>query len=105
MIEKILTAAGLPHRAARYPDPPAETYAVYFDEVTADGPDGVNCIYTHDVMVELYELRQDDAAEAAMEAALDAQGIAWAKQARYWLPTVQRYQVIYEFSYIEKRRI
>ena len=105
MVETILQAAGLPHKSARYADPPAGTYAVYFDDVAADGPDGINCIYTHDVTVELYEPRQDDAAEAALEAELNARGLIWTKQSRHWLQSVQRYQVIYEFSHIEKRRI
>lgn len=104
MVDTILNAAGLPFRQARYANPPEGTYAVYFDEVTADGPDGHNRIFTHDVTVELYESRQDAAAEAAIEAAIDAQGLHWAKQSRYWLNAVNRYQVIYEFSYIEKRR-
>jgi hypothetical protein len=104
MIEKILKDAAVPFRQARYADPPAGTYAVYFDEVTADGPDGHNRIFTHDITVELYEPRQDAEAEAAMEAAIDAQGLHWAKQSRYWLKSINRYQVIYEFSYIEKRR-
>jgi hypothetical protein len=104
MIETILKAAGLPFRQARYADPPAGTYAVYFDEVTADGPDGINRIFIHDITVELYEPRQDVEAEAAIEAAIDAQGRPWAKQSRYWLKSINRYQVIYEFSYIEKRR-
>lgn len=104
MIEKILTAAGLPFRQARYADPPKGTYAVYFDEVTADGPDGYNRIFTHDVTVELYQHRADDEAETAIEAELNARGIPWTKQAAYWLKSIQRYQVIYEFSYIEKRR-
>lgn len=104
MVEKILNATGLPFKQARYADPPEGTYAIYFDEVTADGPDGYNRIFTHDVTVELYEPRQDADAEAAIEAALDAQGIHWAKQSRYWLKAINRYQVIYEFSYTEKRR-
>ena len=104
MIKTILKAAGLLFWQGRASDPPAETYAVYFDDVTADGPDGYNRIFTHDVTVELYEPRQDDDAEAAIEAELNARGIPWTKQARYWLDDVRRYQVIYEFSYIEKRR-
>lgn len=104
MIETILKAAGLPFWQGRALTEPAETYAIYFDEVTADGPDGYNRIFTHDVTVELYEPAQDDAAEAAVEAELNARGIPWTKQARYWLDNVRRYQVIYEFSYIEKRR-
>ena len=104
MIDTLFKAAALPARPAQWADPPKATYAVYFDSVEADGPDGHNWIYTHDVMVELYEPTQDAAAEAAFESALNAQGIPWTKQARYWLQNVQRYQVIYEFSYIEKRR-
>ena len=104
MIKTILNAAGLPSWQGRAPSPPAETYAIYFDDVTADGPDGYNLIFTHDAMVELYEPTHDDAAEAAIEAELNARGIPWTKQARYWLDSVRRYQVIYEFSYIEKRR-
>jgi hypothetical protein len=103
MIENLLRAAALPARAAWYPDPPAGTFAVWQDNVEASGADGRNLIYTHDVMVELYEPTQDDAAETAFEAVLNAQGIPWTKQARYWLKDTRRYQVIYEFSYIEKR--
>jgi hypothetical protein len=104
MVKTILKAAGLLAWQGRAPHPPVETYAVYFDDVTADGPDGYNRIFTHDATVELYEPTHDDEAEAAIEAELNARGIPWTKQARYWLDSVQRYQVIYEFSYIEKRR-
>jgi tetratricopeptide (TPR) repeat protein len=41
-------------------------------------------------------------AETAIEAELDARGIPWSKQDRYWLQDVQRYQVIYTFSYTSK---
>lgn len=104
MIDNLLSAAGIPGKRARFADPPKGTYAVYFDDVTADGPDGLNRIFTHDCTVELYEARQDDKAEAAFEAELNAQGLPWTKQDRYWLDSVRRYQVIYEFNYIEKRR-
>lgn len=104
MVKEILNAARLLFWQARCPAPPAETYAVYFDDVTADGPDGYNRIFTHDVMVELYEPTHDDASEAALEAELNARGIPWTKQARYWLDNIRRYQTVYEFSYIEKRR-
>ena len=104
MIKTILKATGLLFWQGRCPAPPAETYAIYFDDVTADGPDGYNRIFTHDIMVELYEPNHDDATEAALEAELNARGIPWTKQARYWLDSVHRYQVVYEFAYIEKRR-
>ena len=104
MIKSILTAAGVQFKRSRFPQPPAGTYAVYMDDVETEGPDGINAILRHDVTVELYEPKPDDAAEAAIEAQLDAAGLTWAKQDRYWLQEEQRYQVIYEFTYIEKRR-
>lgn len=105
MIEKILTAAGVKHKRTRFLQPPATTYAVYMDDQSTDGPDGINAVITHDYTVEVYEPAPDDAAEAAIEAAINAAGLRWTKQDRYWLQDVQRYQVIYEFIYIEKRRI
>lgn len=102
MINEILTASGVPFRETQFLRPPAKTYAVYMDDVTADGPDDANRIFTHDVTVELYEPKPDPDAEQAIEAELNSRGIKWTKQSRYWLQDVQRYQVIYEFSYIEK---
>lgn len=107
MIKAIMQAAGIPNRRARYPGPRSGTYAVYHDRVTTDGPDGINAIYTHDYTVELYTNDPDeaDAAEAKLEAALNAAGRVWSKEDRYWLQSEQRYQTVYEFSHIEKRRI
>ena len=105
MVNKILTTSGVRFRQTRFITPPAGDYAVYMDDVTADGPDGINRIFTHDITVELYLVGLDNAAELAIEAALNAEGVPWTKQARYWLQDAQRYQVIYEFSYIEKRRM
>ena len=105
MVKDILQAAGIVFRRARFSSPPATTYAVFFDDIETDGPDGGNSIFIHNYTVELYEPTPDDAAEEAFEAALNARGISWTKQDRYWLQDEQRYQVIYEFTYIEKRRI
>lgn len=103
MIKTILDAARVPFREARFIKPPAGTYAVYLDDVETDGPDGMNRIFTHNITLEVYEAKPDDKAEAAIEDALDAQGLRYTKQGRYWLQTEQRYQVIYEFSYIIKK--
>ena len=102
IIETILNAAGVPFRKTRFIKPPAETYAIYMDDIETDGPDGMNRIYTHDITVELYETAPDDAVEAAIEAAINAEGLRWTKQDRYWLREEQRYQVVYEFTFIEK---
>lgn len=112
IIDGILTAAGVLHRRARFPTPPADTYAVYFDDISTDGADpvspsasgGLPRIYHHSVRVEVYEPKPDDKTEAAIEAELDARGIEWTKEDRYWLQEVQRYQVLYEFSIINKTK-
>lgn len=106
MITKILDEARVSYRQSRYTEKPLpDTYAVYFDDREMEGADGVNCLVTHNVTIEVYESKPDDATEAAIEAALDAYGVEWTSQARYWLQDEQRYQVIYEFTYMEKRRI
>ena len=104
MVNSILTASGLPYKETRFPNPPEGTYAVYLDSVSADGPDGMNLVLTHDVIVELYEQQPDPQAEETVEQAITAKGLHWTKQSRYWLDNVRRYQTIYEFTYHEKRR-
>lgn len=108
MIKKILTAAGFieneTFRRSRFLSPPAGTYAVYMDDVETDGPDGLNLLKTHNYTVEVYEPAPDDAAEEAIEAAIDEAGLRWTKQDRFWLQDEQLYQVIYEMTHIEKRR-
>lgn len=103
MINQILKAAGVTYRRTRFPKPPAGTYAVYMDDISTDGPDDRNSIFTHDYTVEVYEPTPDDATEKAIEAALNDRGIQWTKQDRYWLQDEQRYQVIYEFTHISKQ--
>ena len=83
MIKEILTAADIPAQEARFPDPPAVTYAVYFDSVTADGPDGINRIFTHEGTVELYAPVIDPEAKRRLEAELDARGIHYTTQGWY----------------------
>lgn len=106
MVSEILTAAGIQARGSRFVKPPAGTYAVWFDTVHADGADGEPPrIFTHDVTVELYAPKRDDAAEEALEDAMGARGLKWTKHDRIWIQSEQMYQTIYEFSYIEKRRL
>ena len=104
MIEKLLKAAKVPAKESRYADPPETTYAIYFDDIVTDGPDGLNWIIYHNGTVELYEPRKDARAEKSFEDQLDAAGIYYTKSSRTWVSAIQRYQVIYEFTLIEKRR-
>lgn len=102
MINEILTAAGVLYHETQFSRMPAKTHAVYFDEVEPDGGDYVNLVYRHDITVELYAPKPDPEAEAAIERELNARGLKWHKQPRYWVQDALRYQTIYEFSYIEK---
>jgi hypothetical protein len=110
MIKEILTAAGVTNKQGRFPKPPEVTYAVYFDDVEVEAADrvspatraGLPRIYHHTGRVEVYEPKPDDKTEHAIEAELDARGIPWSKEYRYWLQEVQRYQVLYEFYYTTK---
>lgn len=112
MIKEILTAAGVEHAQGRFLRMPDGTHAVYFDDIEVDAadrveppiPGGLPSIRTHNITVELYEPAPDDEKESAIEAELDARGISWTKQDRYWLKDLQRYQVIYEFTYHTKTR-
>ena len=105
MVNEILDASGIQYRRTRFQGPKPGTYAVYTDDVATDGPDGLNLIKTHDITIELYESQPDDAAEEALEAAMDAAGVRWKKRDRFWLQQEQKYQNIYEFTYITKRRV
>ena len=105
MVDKLLTAAGIAARRSRFIKPPAGTFAVWMDDVSTDGPDGMPpCIFTHDITVELYTDKPDPTAEAALETQMSARGLHWTKQERFWIQSEQFYQTIYEFTYIEKRR-
>lgn len=103
MINNILKPTGIPYKETMFSRAvPDKTYAVYHDDVEVEGPDNENRIYMHNITVELYEPKPDPKAEAAIEAQLNARGIKWTKQSRYWIAEAHRYQVIYEFTYITK---
>lgn len=110
MVNDILTAARIEHAQGRFLRLPAGTCAVYFDdiEVTAadrvPDPAALPRIYKHNVTVEVYEPTPDDPSENALEAELDARGLEWTKQDRYWLKDLLRYQTVYEFAYTSKSK-
>lgn len=108
MVDKILTGAGfikdVTYRETFFRKPPTSTYAIYLDTLNTRGADNLNLLTEHEVNIELYEYSKDPEAEAKIEAELDANGVEWIKQPRYWIQEEQLYQVIYEFNYIEKRK-
>ena len=107
MIKNILTAAGVEHKQGRFLRMPEGTHAVYFDDLEVETADPVASvkmprIYHHTVTVEVYEPAPDDVTERAIEAELDARGLSWSKQDRFWIKDAQRYQTVYEFAYTSK---
>ena len=102
MINKILDPTGLPYKESRFLTPPKSTYAVYMDAIERRGGDNINLVTQHDISIEVYEYSKDPDAEKAIEDQLDLLGIEYTKVPRYWLQTEQLYQVVYDFSYVEK---
>ena len=105
MIKQTLTAAGIPHKPARFPDPPQGAYAIYFDSVSTDGPDlGQSTHEVHDDTVELYAPSIESGTEALnrLRTQLESRGIRYTTQGWYWLDSLRRYQEIVEFSHIVK---
>lgn len=106
MVNKILTESGFAinktYKECRFIKPPNTTYAVYLDSFSCNGADDVNLIKDHDYTIELYEYSPDPDAERRIEDSFDNEGISYDKQERTWLESEGLYQVIYDFSYIEK---
>lgn len=104
MVDKILEAAAIPAKPARFADPPA-LHAVYFDSKEADGPDiGLATSIAHSCTVELYapNISVGNDAMLRLQSELGARSIRFTTQGWYWLSAIQRYQEIIEFTYTEK---
>lgn len=106
MVDKILQKAGFilnkTYRENRFVRPPKSTYAVYTDAREVRGADYLNLIADHDIDIEVYSYEADSDAEKRVESAFNFYGVEYTKQPRIWLDNEQLYQVIYEFSYIDK---
>lgn len=106
MVKDILINAGFVEgktfTETRFLKAPRSTYAIYMDSFTSRGADNLNMIKEHDYTIELYSYKADPTAEAKIEATLDARGIGYDKQERFYIQDEQLFQVIYEFSYLEK---
>lgn len=102
MVKEILDITGLPYKESRFLKPPNTSYVVYMDAIERRGGDGINLISQHDVTLELYEYKPDPNAERLIETTLDALGIEYTKQSRFWIQGEQLYQVVYDFTYYQK---
>lgn len=107
MVDRVLTGAGFilntTYKETRFLKPPNTTYAIYNDSRTRRGADDLNLLTEHEITIELYEYTPDPQAEKRLEDQFDALGIEYTREDRYWIQEEQLYQVIYEFSYIEKK--
>ena len=102
MINEILKPTGLPYKESRFLKPPTKSYVVYNDSIDRRGGDNINLVSQHNITLELYEYEKDLEAEKAIEDSLDANGIEYEKQSRYWIAEEKIYQVVYDFTYIQK---
>ena len=106
MVKRVLTGAGFVEgktfKETRFLKPPKKTYAIYEDEYTRRGADGLNLLKVHMYTIELYSERPDPEAEARIEAMFDSLGIEYEKEPRYWIDSELLYQVVYTFNFVEK---
>ena len=106
MVKHVLTNAGfvenVTFKETRFLKAPKSTYAIFLDSYESRGSDDLNLIKDHSYTIELYSYAPDPEAEARIEAALDALGIEYEKESRYWIDAEQIYQVVYNFDFIEK---
>ena len=102
MVKDILNAINIPYRKSRFLKPPKSTYAVYMDDCFRRGADTKNLIKEHDVTIEIYAEKIDNEIEEKIESELDSRVLEFTKQDWYYIKSEQLFQLVYEFSYIEK---
>lgn len=102
MVNKILDATEIPYSETLFFKPPKTTYAIFNDTINRRGGDDINLLSRHDVSIELYEYEKDPEAEKKIEDQLDAHGLEYDKQARFWIQEEQLFQVVYDFTYTQK---
>ena len=106
LIDDILQGAGFEknktYRETRFITPPKSSYVIFNASYDRRGADNMNLLKDYDATFELYSSKPDETSEVNIEKQFDLKGIAYLKQERYYIQTEQLYQVIYEFSFIEK---
>ena len=81
--------------------------ASWGDEITADGSDFCNELYTHRYTAYLFQPRDaaDDSAREALQSVLDANGIRFTRQPRIFYEDLQLFCTTYTFDVVERRLI
>lgn len=102
MVKDILNAINIPYKKSRFLKPPKTTYAVYLDDQSRRGADNKNCITEHAITIEIYASKIDESVEKLIEKELDERNIFYDKQDWFYIDKELLFQLVYEFSYIEK---
>ena len=107
LMDDILREAGIPGRETLYIDAPGGCYVSWGDEITADGSDFCNELYTHRYTAYLFQPRDaaDDSAREALQSVLDDNGIHFTRQARIFYEDLQYFCTTYIFEVVERRLI
>ena len=94
-----------PYRETKFKTPPKEDYCVWNDSKNTYGADNKNLVVEHNISIELYEYSPNDDLEESIEARFDDLAIFYDKQERYWLDSEKLFQIVYEFTYLEKKGV
>lgn len=103
MVVDILEKTSIPFKETRFNKAPSTTYAIYTDSITRRGGDTKNLLVDHRIFIELYSTTIDLDSEKKLEDELDARCLNYDKSERVWFEDEQKYQVIYDFNYTERR--
>lgn len=102
MVHDILKDTGIPYKETRFNSAPSTTYLIFTDSIVRQGADNKNLLYYHHVFIELYSNSIDFESEKKLERQLDTYAIQYNKSERVWFNDEQKYQIIYDFNYLEK---
>lgn len=102
-VADLLEETGMPYAACAFNNPPSETYAVYYEEITRRGADMLNCITEHEVTIEVYsyDFYDEDAARAVADA-LDRRALEYKRYETTYINSEHLFQTRFEFSFTSK---
>lgn len=105
LIETVLTEAGLvknkTFKQTRFKAVPGVDFAVWTDQVEADGSDQENLFFRHSATVEMYMYQPDETVLRALLRALNLKGIKYTASDKTWLQSEQFYLVYVYFDWVE----
>ena len=102
-VADLLEKTGLPYAACAFNNPPKETYAVYYEEITRRGADLLNCITEHEVTIEVYAYDFHDERAVRMVAdVLDGHALEYKRYETTYINSEHLFQTRFELSFTNK---